>query len=125
MELLVFLVVGGLATATQYVVYAAGLAWTTLPAAVISGAGYLAGSVVSYVLNYHVTFRSSRRHAVALPKFYAMVAAAFVLNTVLVALMVDGGGMHPWLGQVIATALCLVWNYWLSRAWVFASGKSG
>ena len=60
-----------------------------------------------------------------MPKFYAMVAAAFVLNTLLVALLVDRGGMHPWLGQVIATALCLVWNYALSRLWVFGSRGSG
>jgi len=123
-EMLVFLVVGVLATATQYLVYAAGLAWSTLPAAAISGAGYLAGSGVSYVLNYHVTFRSARRHAVALPKFYAMVAAAFVLNTLLVALLVDRGGMHPWLGQLIATAVCLVWNYAVSRLWVFGARDS-
>jgi putative flippase GtrA len=118
-EITAFLAVGAGATALQYAVYAAGLAFTRWPAAASSAAGYLAGSVLSYVLNYHVTFRSVRRHAVALPKFYAMVGAAFVLNAGLVAMLVDAGGVNAWLGQVAATGACLVFNYLVSRSWVF------
>ena len=119
MELLSFLGVGLLATAVQYLVYAAGLSLTSMPAAGSSAIGYLCGSLVSYVLNYHVTFRSQRRHAVALTKFYAMVAVAFVLNALVVAMLVDAGGWNAWLGQIVATLVCLAFNFAVSRAWVF------
>lgn len=118
-ELGAFLAVGVAATALQYLVYAAGLAWLDAPAAMSSAGGYLAGSLLSYALNYHLTFRSQRRHGQALPRFYAMVFAAFILNTALVGLSVDVGGLHPWAGQVGATIACLAFNYAVSRRWVF------
>ena len=98
MELLIFASVGAAATALHYLVYASGLAWTTWPAAASSAAGYLAGSVLSYALNYHLTFRSQRRHAVALSRFYIMVLSAFILNAALVGLMVDMSGVNAWVG---------------------------
>ncbi|HVZ44995.1 MAG TPA: GtrA family protein [Ramlibacter sp.] len=123
-EVASFLGVGALATALQYVVYAIGLALTPWPAAASSAAGYLSGSVLSYALNYHVTFRSDRDHAVAVPKFYAMVAVAFTINASIVALLVDWAGLNAWLGQVISTGVCLVFNYTVSRHWVFRGRAS-
>lgn len=121
MELLLFLGVGAAATGLHYAVYAAGLAWTAWPAAAASALGYLAGSLLSYALNYHLTFRSRRRHAVALPRFYLMVVIAFFLNAALVGLLVDVRGLNAWVGQVVATIACLAFNYAVSRAWVFGS----
>ena len=118
-----FLLVGVAATALQYVVYGVLLRVLPGPAVVASVLGYLAGSVLSYVLNYHVTFGSSRAHASAVPRFYAMVAVAFALNAVIVGALVDGMGLNAWLGQVIATAACLAWNYAVSRRWVFGTAK--
>lgn len=118
-----FLLVGVLSTALQYGVYAALLQMPGWPAVVASMAGYLAGSVLSYALNYYLTFRSSRAHGSAVPRFYAMATAAFVLNAAIVAALVHGLGLNPWVGQVVATAACLVWNYAVSRNWVFSEAR--
>jgi len=118
-----FLLVGALATGLQYVVYGALLQLSAWPAMLASMVGSLAGSVLSYALNYHLTFRSNRSHVSAVPRFYAMVAGAFVLNAGLVGILVDGLALNPWLGQVIATAACLVWNYAISRNWVFSEAR--
>jgi putative flippase GtrA len=118
-----FLGVGVLATALQYAVYGVSLSLLAWPAAACSALGYLAGSVLSYVLNYHVTFGSDSAHATAVPKFYAMVAMAFVLNAGIVAATVDLAGLNAWVGQVLATVVCLVFNYTLSRRWVFAGER--
>ena len=119
MQFVIFLLVGVLATATQYLVYGVGLGWLRVPAVALSSMGYLAGSIVSYLFNYHFTFRSRGLHAAALPKFYVMVAVAFVINAALVGLLVDSAGLNPWLGQFVATVVCLGWNYAVSRSWVF------
>ncbi len=116
-----FLLVGAAATALQYLVYGALLRIVPLPAAAASVLGYGAGSVLSYLLNYHVTFGSSRSHASAVPRFYAMVAVAFVLSAAIVGVLVDWMGLNAWLGQVIATLACLSWNFAASRRWVFAA----
>ncbi|HSI55228.1 MAG TPA: GtrA family protein [Ramlibacter sp.] len=118
-----FLGVGVAATALQYLVYGALLRILPGPAVVASVLGYVAGSVLSYLLNYHVTFGSSRAHASAVPRFYAMVAVAFLLNAAIVGGLVDGMGLNAWLGQVVATVACLAWNYAVSRRWVFGTAK--
>ncbi|MDB5873677.1 MAG: gtrA-like family protein [Ramlibacter sp.] len=118
-----FLLVGAAATALQYLIYGTLLRLAPWPAVAASVAGYLAGSVLSYLLNYHVTFDSRRSHASAVPKFYAMVAVAFVLNAALVGLLVDGMGLNAWAGQVIATGVCLAWNFAVSRRWVFGEAR--
>jgi putative flippase GtrA len=118
-----FLLVGVLATGLQYLVYGALLRLPGWPAVVASMVGYFAGSVLSYALNYYLTFRANRSHASAVPRFYAMAAGAFVLNAALVAMLVDGMGLNAWLGQVAATAVCLVWNYAISRNWVFSEAR--
>lgn len=118
-----FLLVGVAATGLQYLVYGALLRLAPWPAVAASMAGYLAGSVLSYLLNYHVTFRSSRGHASAVPRFYAMAAVAFVLNAAIVGALVDGLGLNAWAGQVVATAVCLAWNFAVSRHWVFKEAR--
>jgi putative flippase GtrA len=118
-----FLFVGALATALQYFVYGGLLQLAGWPAVAASMVGYLAGSVLSYALNYYLTFRSRRSHASAVPRFYAMAAGAFALNAAVVAMLVDGMAFNPWVGQVIATVVCLVWNYAVSRNWVFSEAR--
>jgi len=79
-----FLFVGGVATAVQYVVFALGLWSDQAPAALWSGIGYLVGSVVNYWLNRRLTFGSSQLHRHSIPRFYAMVGSACLLNAGLV-----------------------------------------
>jgi len=116
-----FLFVGGVATAVQYVVFALGLWLDQAPAALWSGIGYLVGSVVNYWLNRRLTFGSSQLHRHSIPRFYAMVGSACLLNAGLVEALGHDSGVSPWPAQMVATAVTLVYNFTVSRTWVFGT----
>jgi putative flippase GtrA len=114
-----FLLTGGLATTLQYLVLGFGTSVLGASAAISSGVGYLAGSVLSYVLSYFFTFRSNRAHLPAAFRFYVMVAVGWCINTLVMALLADAMGWNKWLSQILATAITLAWNFLASRIWVF------
>lgn len=114
-----FLLTGGLATTLQYLILGFGTSVLGASAAVSSGIGYLAGSVLSYVLSYFFTFCSNRAHSLATLRFYAMVAVGWCINTLVMALLADSIGWNKWLSQILATVVALVWNFLVSRTWVF------
>ncbi|MFZ5698843.1 MAG: GtrA family protein [Pseudomonadota bacterium] len=120
-QLFRFLATGALATALQYIVLWFGvemLAWQPVRA---SGAGYLAGSVLSYVLNYFFTFGSDRSHPETVMKFYVMVAIGWCVNTGSMAFLTQFLHWGVWVSQVLATIITLVWNFLISRHIVFRS----
>lgn len=114
-----FLMAGGLATIFQYAVLEMGTGLFGWSAALASGAGYLAGSMLSYLMNYFFTFSSTRPHIQAAIRFYGMVAVGWGINTVVMAVFVDYIGWNKWLSQVLATGLALIWNFLALRSWVF------
>jgi len=114
-----FLLTGVLATLLQYAfleVTAGRLRWSP---AVGSGLGYIAGSILSYAMNYYFTFRSDAPHMKAAPRFYMMVGIGWLLNTTTMALLADIGGWNKWVSQVLATLFTLLWNFLAARKWVF------
>jgi putative flippase GtrA len=74
-------------------------------------AGYVAGGIVSYGLNYRWTFRSERAHAVAVPRFVAIAAIGFVLTGLLMALLHDRWAVPYLLAQLATTGAVMVWSY--------------
>jgi putative flippase GtrA len=118
-QFLRFILVGATGTTLHYLVLWAGVEIATLPAALASSAGYIAGSVVNYLLNYQFTFFSTKAHRIAIVQFYVLVGAAFLFNGALMLLLAHGLNW-PWLGaQIVTTAVCLVWNFVGCRWWVF------
>jgi putative flippase GtrA len=87
---------------------------------VASTIGFAASIGVSYTLQHAWVFRSQRGHAVAGPKFLAVTAAAFALNTVVLWLGTTVlHGPYP-VVQAIAIGLIPVLNYTLNSRWTFA-----
>jgi putative flippase GtrA len=84
-----------------------------------STVGAVAGALVNYLLNYHFTFRSTRAHAHAAPRFAAVAAAGIVLNTAVFALLLAEVGTHYLVAQVVATLVVLVFGYLANRRWTF------
>lgn len=118
-QLIRFLLTGGLATVVQYAVLGVCMHMLDWNASAASGTGYLAGSVLSYVINYYFTFASGRPHLQAAPLFYIMVAVGLGINTSVMAVLAGNLGWNPWLSQFIATLLTLIWNFVAARLWVF------
>lgn len=114
-----FVIIGALATGTHILCLALLVeldAWPPLPASCV---GAVAGALVSYWLNYHHTFSSILPHRIALPRFLAVAAVAFVLNGALMAGALRTFGLHYLLAQVLTTATVLIFTFSAGRLWAF------
>ena len=115
-----FAMVGGIATAMQYVILVvlvhAGLAG----AVAASSIGFAASSLANYALNRSFTFRSSKAHSDALPRFFVVAMLGLALNAGLMWLFNVLIGIHYLIAQVLATGGTLLWNFALNRIWTFS-----
>lgn len=82
-------------------------------------AGFIVGGLISYLLNYRFTFRSTKQHREALTKFLVVAAMGFVLNGAAMWLLTGPADLHYLAGQLIATGLVLIWTFSCNRIWTF------
>jgi putative flippase GtrA len=82
-------------------------------------AGFVVGGVISYVLNYRFTFRSTKQHGEALTKFLTVAAVGFFLNGAVMAALTGPGHLHYLVAQIVATAIVLCWTFLCNRYWTF------
>ena len=111
--------VGVIATAAHYAVLVALVQAGAAGAVAASATGCIVGAVVSYGLNYRFTFFSKQRHVIALPVFFLFAGLSLVLNTVLMAALTAGLGLHYLPAQVLVTGVLLVWNFFAHQRWTF------
>lgn len=114
-----FAVVGGAATAFQYVVLVAGVRAFSLTPVVASAIGFALSSVLNYYLNYRLTFRSSRAHGTALPRFLLIASIGLAANSAVMWALTKSAHFGYIQSQVVATILVLLWNYTANRRWTF------
>ncbi|MBS1198668.1 MAG: GtrA family protein [Proteobacteria bacterium] len=88
-------------------------------AVLASAAGALLGAVINYLLNYHFTFQSSKKHHESIAKFVVVAAVGLGLNTLFMWIMVSLLGLHYLLSQVVTTGLVLIWSFVGNRFWTF------
>lgn len=115
-----FSMVGVVGTAVHYGVMALlveAASWQPAPG---SAGGFLASAIVSYWLNYKLTFSSGIAHHRALPKFLLVGSVGLALNTVLVGLLTGYGGFHWLAAQLVATFTVLCWNFGANLLWTFS-----
>lgn len=87
-------------------------------------AGFVAGGLVSYVLNHRWTFRSGRAHVEAVPRFMAIAAVGFGLTWALMSLLADRFAVPYLAAQLITTAIVLVWHYVANKIVTFGRPTS-
>jgi putative flippase GtrA len=116
-RLLRFGLVGGVATAIQYVILIVLVHEGIWPAAA-SAIGFVVSAFGNYLLNYHFTFRSRESHAPAAMKFVMLAAGGLVINFVLMHLLVAAGWYYL-LAQVLVTAVVFLWNFVGNSLWTF------
>ncbi|MFT4172995.1 MAG: GtrA family protein [Rhodocyclaceae bacterium] len=113
-----FLLVGGAATALQYVLIFVFLKLGWLDPVPASALAFALSAIVNYLATARFTFATRNSHAHGLPRFAATAAAGCLINTlVLHALLAWSTPLMP--AQIFATGVVFVWNYMINALWTF------
>lgn len=120
-SVLLFLIVGGCAAATHYVV-ALGVDWATGIAPAWSNLiGFLCAFPVSYLGHRNLSFAGTRApHRTALPKLMAVSGTAFVGNQIMLAALLEYTPLPLWLALGIVLVFVALSTWLLGRYWAFA-----
>ena len=114
-----FVIVGVLATATQYAVLVLMVRILGADPVIGSSCGYVISALLNYYLNYRLTFRSAQSHARALPRFALIAAIGLLINSSIVWLLSERASLPYLVAQIIATAIVLIWNFGANKKWTF------
>jgi putative flippase GtrA len=119
-QFITFAGVGAIGTAGHYLtliflVQAFGI----IPVAA-SSVGFIVGAIINYILNYHYTFRSDKRHSEAMLKFFIVAAFGAALNGFIMYQGTEVGHFHYLLVQIGATGTVVFFTFVLNRLWTFA-----
>lgn len=82
-------------------------------------AGYVAGGIVSYVLNRLYTYEAERGHLDAGWRFAVVAGIGFGMTWLLMAFFTRWLGWHYFLSQVLTTGIVLVWSFAAHKYWSF------
>ena len=118
-EFLGFFGVGIIATAVHYLVLVGLASGLGINPVLSAACGYICGAIVSYRVNYTVTFRSERRHSQAALRFLTVAVIGLIFNSVLVDFGISALGLHYLLAQILATGIVFVWNFVANKLWTF------
>jgi putative flippase GtrA len=114
-----FGLVGAVGTAAHYLTLIILVEAAGLPPVWATTLGFAVGAAVNYVLNHRFTFRSTKRHLDAGPKFFTIALATALLNGWLVYIGVQLLGLNYLLVQLVATSAVFLANFALNSLWTF------
>jgi len=120
-SLLAFLCVGGAATLLHYALMAL-LVWAGVPVVPSSAIGFAVSSVLNYLLNERLTFRSNAPRRITAPRFLVVALSGLLLNHVLLTLLI-AAGLPAVPAQLLTTTGVIVWNYCVHGAWTFRARR--
>ena len=118
-RLTVFGVVGVIGTGAHYLALILLVEMTGMNPVAATSLGFVIGALVNYLLNRRYTFRSSKAHLDAGPKFFSIAIATGILNSLLVYAGVSLIGAHYLVAQVGATLIVFLANFALNSLWTF------
>jgi putative flippase GtrA len=117
-----FAIVGLFAAVAHYgalVALVEGFAWGAVPATLV---GYVAGGIVSYILNRRHTFASDRPHEEATWRFAAVAGVGFCLTWICMEILNGRLGVQYLLAQIVTTGVVLLWSFSANKFWTFGTG---
>ncbi len=92
--------------------------WRAVPATLV---GYVAGGLVSYLLNRRHTFASDRPHQEAGWRFGAVAGVGFALTWGFMHLFVDALGAPYLPAQIVTTLIVMGWSFLANKLWTFGT----
>jgi putative flippase GtrA len=123
LQFISFAGVGAIGTLAQYVVLILLAGLLGVSPVTASGAGFVAGGLINYFLNYWWTFRSKEPHLTSSVKFAAVASIGFGINWATMSYAVVHLQMQFLIAQVFTTTLVLVWTFIANRLWTFRSSR--
>lgn len=118
-----FLIVGGLSFAIDLGLLmllheAAGVAlWIATPVA------FVTSLVFNFLLQRIYTFKATNKGHVSAAKYGALVVFNILATDAIVLLFAETELTYA-VGKVVATALTMVWNFFIYKYWIFPAAKS-
>ncbi|WP_018412011.1 GtrA family protein [Methyloversatilis thermotolerans] len=120
-SLLLFLIVGGCAAATHYVVTLGVDALTGIEPAWSNLIGFLTAFPVSYFGHRNLSFAGTQApHRQALPRLFAVSASAFVGNQIMLAALLRYTPLPLWIALAVVLVFVALSTWLLGRYWAFA-----
>ena len=118
-RLLMFLMVGGLATLCQYIILIGLVELVSMDPVIASAIGAFFGAVLNYFLNKVGTFKSTAKHKTTGPRFVLVAATAMAFNAGLMAFFTKALNVPYIPAQIITTGLIVLFTYNANRIWTF------
>ncbi len=82
-------------------------------------AGYIAGGIVSYLLNRHHTFKTGRPHEEASWRFVLVAGVGFGLTYLFMQLFAQTLLWPYLLAQLVTTGIVMFWSFAAHKFWTF------
>jgi putative flippase GtrA len=86
-------------------------------------AGFVAGGIVSYLMNRRMTFKTRRSHAEAGWRFGLVAFGGFLATGLLMGLFVKQLALPYLMAQVITTLLVMLFTFTAHKTWSFGEGR--
>lgn len=112
--------IGAVGTAGHYTTLIICVELLAIRPILASTFGFIVGAVINYFLNYFLTFRSSKKHHEALPKFMITATVGMLLNLLIMSLALKILMLYYLLAQVVSTLLVMTWTFAINKIWTFA-----
>ena len=118
-QFLMFAGVGAIGTLGHYTILIVLAQFWAVDPVFASSIGFVAGALINYILNYHFTFQSDKRHAEALTKFLIVATIGAGINGAIMYFGVEHTNIHYLLVQILSTCVVLLWNFIVNKLWTF------
>jgi putative flippase GtrA len=120
-----YLVSGGAAVAVHMALLFALVECLGTDETAATSAGFVLGSVVNYLLQYHFVFGATCRHLNSFFRYGAVTLTMLGVNAIVFRVLIEGVGMWYMLAQAMATGMVFVLNFLVNRSFTFAGGNRG
>jgi len=118
-QFLLYAGVGAIGTLGHYTILIILVQFRAVDPVVASCLGFVVGAIINYILNYHFTFQSDKRHSEALTKFLIVAVIGAGINGLIMYAGVDYTNFNYMIVQIVATVVVLLWNFAVNKLWTF------
>ena len=119
-QFLLFAGVGAIGTLGHYTTLIVLVQFWAVDPVFASSFGFVVGAIINYILNYHFTFQSDKRHTEALAKFLIVATIGAGINGFIMYIGVENTSINYLVVQIFATGIVLLWNFIVNKLWTFA-----